>query len=211
MKKFVVLSLLVSCGGASEEQEQHARQILNKYADEFKACIKLQNESWKALDDAKAATDERNFAQSKILRRKSEDLMDRFDVQIAKWTKKVHAEMESAGLPSGVRSSVTETWMRENGWNAHTHGGPEAGPVLMIPAAIEAGLGGLGKHGSMINREYGSSFRLACVMTDIPLIADRPDIFGADDFCLPLSTGSRSFSAQHHRHPVGFVEPRCRR
>ena len=74
-------------------------------------------------------------------------------------------------------------WMRENGWNAHPHGGPEAGPVLMIPAAIEAGLGELGKHGSMINREYGSSFRLACVMTDIPLIADRPDIFGADDFC----------------------------
>lgn len=74
-------------------------------------------------------------------------------------------------------------WMRENGWDAKPHGGPEAGPVLMIPAAIEAGLGELGKHGSMINREYGASFRLACVMTDIPLIADRPDIFGADEFC----------------------------
>jgi ferredoxin len=74
-------------------------------------------------------------------------------------------------------------WMRENGWDAKPHGGPEAGPVVMIPAAIEAGLGELGRHGSMINREYGSSFRLASVMTDMPLVADRPDKFGADDFC----------------------------
>ena len=74
-------------------------------------------------------------------------------------------------------------WMRDQGWDAKPHGGPAAGPVVMIPAAIEAGLGELGKHGSMINREYGSSFRLACVMTDMPLVADRADVFGADDFC----------------------------
>ncbi len=75
-------------------------------------------------------------------------------------------------------------WMREHGWDALPHGGPSAGPVLMIPAAIAAGLGELGKHGSMINREFGSSFRLACVMTNMPLVPDAPDIFGADDFCL---------------------------
>ncbi|MDP6429885.1 MAG: 4Fe-4S dicluster domain-containing protein [Rhodospirillales bacterium] len=74
-------------------------------------------------------------------------------------------------------------WMREQGWDAHPHGGPLAGPVLMIPAAIEAGLGELGKHGSMINRRFGSSFRLASVMTDMPLQADGLDAFGADDFC----------------------------
>ena len=75
-------------------------------------------------------------------------------------------------------------WMRQHGWDALPHGGPMAGPVLMVPAAIAAGLGALGKHGSIINRQFGSSFRLACVMTDMPLIADRPDIFGADDFCM---------------------------
>jgi epoxyqueuosine reductase QueG len=75
------------------------------------------------------------------------------------------------------------SWMHEQGWEAKPHGGPRAGPVLMIPAAIAAGLGELGKHGSMINRRFGSSFRLACVMTDLPLVADAPDIFGADDFC----------------------------
>ena len=84
----------------------------------------------------------------------------------------------------GSRAAIRlASWMRENGWDAMPHGGPVAGPVVMIPAAIEAGLGELGKHGSMINREYGSSFRLACVMTDMPLITDRQDIFGADDFC----------------------------
>jgi epoxyqueuosine reductase len=69
------------------------------------------------------------------------------------------------------------------GYAARPHGGPMAGPALLIPAAIAAGLGELGKHGSMINRTYGSSFRLAGVMTDLPLVADAPDVFGADDFC----------------------------
>ena len=75
-------------------------------------------------------------------------------------------------------------WMAEHGCEGLPHGGPIAGPALMIPHAIEAGLGELGKHGSMINREFGSSFRLANVLTDIPLIADSADSFGADQFCL---------------------------
>ena len=75
-------------------------------------------------------------------------------------------------------------WLHEQGVEASPHGGPEAGPVTMIPAAIEAGLGELGKHGSMINREFGSSFRLACVLVNLPLDQDAPDVFGGDDFCL---------------------------
>ncbi len=59
-----------------------------------------------------------------------------------------------------------------------------AGSFLLIPAAIQAGLGELGKHGSMINRRLGSNFRLACVLTDAPLIADEPAAFGAADFCV---------------------------
>lgn len=70
------------------------------------------------------------------------------------------------------------------GYNAKTYPGPLATALNMIPAAIEAGLGELGKHGSMINRQYGSSFRLSAVATDMPLVADRTDEFGADEFCV---------------------------
>lgn len=73
--------------------------------------------------------------------------------------------------------------IRGEGFDAHPHCGPMAGAVNMVPAALKAGLGELGKHGSIINREYGSSFRLAYVLTSLPLAPDEPDGFGADDFC----------------------------
>jgi len=73
--------------------------------------------------------------------------------------------------------------LRQEGHDATPYGGPMAGSFLLIPAAIAAGLGELGKHGSLIHRELGSNFRLACVLTDLPLIADQLDSFGADDFC----------------------------
>ena len=74
-------------------------------------------------------------------------------------------------------------WFRAQGFGADGHGGPGAGPIQMVPAAIAAGLGELGKHGSIINRELGSSFRLAAVLTDAPLTSTEPDQFGVDDFC----------------------------
>ncbi len=73
--------------------------------------------------------------------------------------------------------------IRGMGHRAEGHGGPGAGPILMIPAALEAGFGELGKHGSIINRRFGSSFRLAAVLTDAPLMASPADDFGAADFC----------------------------
>lgn len=75
------------------------------------------------------------------------------------------------------------SWIRERGWDATPLGGPMAGPVLLIPPAIECGFGELGKHGSVINKEYGSSFRLAAVLTDIPLTATDKQKYGVDDFC----------------------------
>jgi epoxyqueuosine reductase len=74
-------------------------------------------------------------------------------------------------------------FLREQGWPAESWPGPRADALLMIPAAIAAGLGELGKHGSIINRTYGASFRLSAVTTDMPLVPDEPDVFGADDFC----------------------------
>lgn len=84
----------------------------------------------------------------------------------------------------GIRAAKgVATFLRERGHDAEAHGGPMAFPMLLLPAAIEAGLGELGKHGSLINRTLGSNLRLACVLTDLELVADTVDEFGADDFC----------------------------
>jgi Pyruvate/2-oxoacid:ferredoxin oxidoreductase delta subunit len=84
----------------------------------------------------------------------------------------------------GARASLkVANFIRSLGYQATPHHGPVAGALNMIPAALSAGFGELGKHGSIINRRLGSDFRLAGVSTDLPLIADRPDVFGADDFC----------------------------
>ena len=107
-----------------------------------------------------------------------------------------YAELATAPEPPSVIEVMTQynrgtraarslaDWIRTQGYQAVPHGGPSAGPVTMIPAALACGFGELGKHGSIINRTYGSSFRLACVLTDLPLVADKADEFGADDFCL---------------------------
>ncbi len=70
------------------------------------------------------------------------------------------------------------------GHDATAYPGPRADAINMIPAAIDCGLGELGKHGSIINREFGSSFRLAALTTDLPLLYDKSDDIGVDDFCL---------------------------
>jgi ferredoxin len=75
-------------------------------------------------------------------------------------------------------------WLRARGADAHPYGGPMAGSFVLIPAAIEAGLGELGKHGSMIHRTLGANFRLACVLTNAELTADSRQNFGADEFCV---------------------------
>ena len=85
----------------------------------------------------------------------------------------------------GTQASYTlANWIRSQGYNARAFPGPSADALLLIPPAIEAGFGELGKHGSLISRKYGSGFRLAGVTTDMPLLSDARDLFGADDFCL---------------------------
>ncbi|MEM9487738.1 MAG: reductive dehalogenase domain-containing protein [Myxococcota bacterium] len=77
-------------------------------------------------------------------------------------------------------------YIRDLGWPARaaTNISPDASSeVLHLPVALAAGLGQLGKHGSMITREHGSNIRLAVVLTDMPLAVDQPVDFGVDDFC----------------------------
>ena len=73
--------------------------------------------------------------------------------------------------------------IRAMGWPARAYGNPNSTDVLLIPLAIRAGLGELGKHGSMIGLEHGSNFRLAAVLTDLPMALDAPVDIGVQDVC----------------------------
>ena len=44
------------------------------------------------------------------------------------------------------------------GWDSEAVIGPMAGKLVMVPPALECGFEELGKHGSLINPEFGSSF-----------------------------------------------------
>jgi epoxyqueuosine reductase len=59
-------------------------------------------------------------------------------------------------------------WIRTMGWDAEAVTGPMTGALAMIPPALACGFGELGKHGSIINPEFGASFRLSAVLTDAP-------------------------------------------
>jgi len=84
----------------------------------------------------------------------------------------------------GTRASYAlANFIRSQGYSASAFPGPMADALLLIPPAIASGLGELGKHGSMISRQFGSGLRLAGVTTDMPLVATAPDRFGADEFC----------------------------
>lgn len=83
-------------------------------------------------------------------------------------------------------------WILEQGYHAYGHGGPEAGEFTLTPAAIEAGIGELGKHGSLINPKLGANFRLACVYTTLALEEDQSPEFGVDDFCMRCQICTKS-------------------
>ncbi len=86
-------------------------------------------------------------------------------------------------LRAAQAAKKVAAWLREQGWQADAVTGPMVGKILMIPPAIECGFGELGKHGSIINPEFGSAFRLGAVLTDAPFASTPKRDFGIDDFC----------------------------
>lgn len=73
-------------------------------------------------------------------------------------------------------------WIRARGYQARAHTLRDE-QLAMLPHAYAAGLGELGKHGSLINRELGCAFRVGVVTTELALAADAPREDGIQDFC----------------------------
>jgi len=73
-------------------------------------------------------------------------------------------------------------YIRALGWPARAHHLRNYG-VLVVPVAVDAGLGELGRCGYLIHPRLGANLRLACVTTDLPLALDPPVDLGIQDYC----------------------------
>jgi reductive dehalogenase len=55
--------------------------------------------------------------------------------------------------------------------------------TVLVPLAVDAGLGELGRLGYLMTKAFGPRVRLGAVTTSLPLIADKPVDLGVEDFC----------------------------
>jgi reductive dehalogenase len=83
---------------------------------------------------------------------------------------------------SALVAVQTASYIRALGWPARAHHLRNYG-VLVVPVAVDAGLGELGRCGFLLHPELGANLRLACVTTDLPLALDPPVDLGVQDFC----------------------------
>ncbi len=55
--------------------------------------------------------------------------------------------------------------------------------ALVIPLAVQAGLGEYGRNQMVITEEFGPRVRFSKIFTDLPLVHDKPKRFGVTEFC----------------------------
>ncbi len=56
--------------------------------------------------------------------------------------------------------------------------------MLIVPMAIDAGVGEFARNGRVLSPEFGTNMRIKAVTTDLPLQADKPISFGTHEFCM---------------------------
>ncbi len=80
----------------------------------------------------------------------------------------------------GITDIALAEAIRAMGYNAIP---AKNGVGLSVPLAIDAGLGQLGRNGLLVTEKYGPAIRIGKVLTDMPLVPDRPVDFGVTKFC----------------------------
>jgi hypothetical protein len=101
---------------------------------------------------------------------------------------------------------------RGHGGLARRFGSPVGTALNLLPAAIEAGSGEFGGHGSLIAGEMGALPRLASLATDLPVAPDRMVDIGAEDFrtrCQRCSIECPPHAVDDDKHTVRGVERWC--
>ncbi len=56
--------------------------------------------------------------------------------------------------------------------------------ILMVPLAMDAGVGEFARNGRVLSPEFGINMRTKPVTTDLPLAVDKPISFNTHDFCM---------------------------
>lgn len=80
-------------------------------------------------------------------------------------------------------SVILAEFIRRLGYPARAHIAGSNYQAVLPPIAWEAGLGELGRLGTLITWTHGPRARLGLVTTDLPLDRDKPRIEGIQDFC----------------------------
>jgi reductive dehalogenase len=83
---------------------------------------------------------------------------------------------------SALITTQLAAYIRALGWSARAHHLRNYG-LLVVPVAVDAGLGEMGRCGYLIHPRLGANLRLACVTTDLPLALDSPVDLGVQHFC----------------------------
>jgi reductive dehalogenase len=86
----------------------------------------------------------------------------------------------------GLVAETMANYIRRLGWEASAQYGPSfvnRYSVLMPPLLLWAGIGEVSRIGIILNPFIGPAFKAAAVLTNMPLVPDKPVDFGLQSFC----------------------------
>lgn len=95
----------------------------------------------------------------------------------------VLAETAKQYIEGAKISLLSASFIRRMGFPARAHIAGSNYQVMLTPLGYLAGLGELGRLGVLITEKHGPRIRLGCVTTDMPLMPDKPKIFGVQNYC----------------------------
>ena len=86
--------------------------------------------------------------------------------------------------------------------------------AMSVPLAIDAGLGELGRLGYLVTPEWGPHVRIDKVLTNMPLVPDKPISFGVTEYCtecgictVECPSGAISADKQRSYEPTPSTKP----
>jgi len=86
----------------------------------------------------------------------------------------------------GMVAETIANYIRRLGWDASAQYGPsfvDRYSVLIPPLLLAAGIGEVSRAGIILNPYLGLAYKAAAILTDMPLMPDKPVDFGLQSFC----------------------------